>query len=404
MALAGRGPNGRSTIFLGIDKRWHGWVSMGTTKTGRRNRRHVSGKTRAIVVAKVQALEDQRETTRSYDAGPTTVGDWLEYWLSNIASNRVRPRTLEGYRAVVRLHIAPILGHIPLVALEPEHLETTYATLLERGLSPSTVLRIHRIVSRSLKVAVQRQRITRNVAQLVDGPSQRPQHVARPLTLDEARSVLAAARRGRNPVRWSVALALGLRQSEALALQWTDLDLDEARLTVRRTLHRVTGKGLVYEKPKTERSRRTIAIPSQLVADLRVHKTTQASEKSAAGPDWHDDDLVFAQRDGRPIDKGSDYDSWCRLLEAAGVGHVRLHDARHTAATLLLAKGVHPRVVMELLGHSQMRTTTDIYSHVMPAMARAAADQMDSTLFADPTAEPPFNSAGASGREPQDAT
>ena len=118
-----------------------------------------------------------------------------------------------------------------------------------------------------------------------------------------------------------------------------------------------------------------------LVAALHTHKAAQLGERMLAAHEWHDDDLVFAQPNGRPIDKKTDYDDWCALLQRAGVRHVRLHDGRHTAATLLLSEGVHPRVVMELLGHSQMRTTMDIYSHVMPALAREAADRMGAVLL-----------------------
>ena len=139
--------------------------------------------------------------------------------------------------------------------------------------------------------------------------------------------------------------------------------------------------GLIYEEPKTRRSQRTLALPMPLVAELHRHKAAQLGERMLAGSEWQDEDLVFAQANGLPIDKKTDYDDWTRLLQKAGVRHVRLHDGRHTAATLLLSENVHPRVVMELLGHSQMRTTMDIYSHVMPALAREAADRMGALLL-----------------------
>ena len=149
---------------------------------------------------------------------------------------------------------------------------------------------------------------------------------------------------------------------------------------MRRSIHRVRGGGLIYEEPKTRRSQRTPALPMPLVAELHRHKAAQLGEQMLAGSEWHDEDLVFAQVNGRPIDKTSDYDDWARLLKTAGVRHVRLHDGRHTAATLLLSENVHPRVVRELLGHSQMRTTMDIYSHVMPKQQREAADKMQGAL------------------------
>lgn len=124
-----------------------------------------------------------------------------------------------------------------------------------------------------------------------------------------------------------------------------------------------------------------MALPGPLTAALRKHRETQNLERMVAGSDWQDFDLIFAQPNGRPLDKHSDYEAWTRLLSDAGVRHIRLHDGRHTAATLLLTAGVHPRVVMKLLGHSQMRTTTDIYSHVMPALAQEAADRMGTTLW-----------------------
>ncbi|MGY1744084.1 site-specific integrase [Blastococcus sp. SYSU D00695] len=148
-----------------------------------------------------------------------------------------------------------------------------------------------------------------------------------------------------------------------------------------RSIHRVRGGGLIYEVPKSKRSQRTLALPMPLVAELHRHKAAQLGQQMLAGSEWHDEDLVFAQPNGRPIDKKTDHDDWTRLLQAAGVRHVRLHDGRHTAATLLLSENVHPRVVMELLGHSQMRTTMDGYSHVRPALVREAADRMRTLLL-----------------------
>jgi integrase len=381
--MSNRAASGESSIYKDEAGRWHGYVSMGLKENGRRDRRHVSGARRADVVAKVRALEAKRDAGIAEAAGRApTVGDWLDHWLEHIAPRRVRARTLESYEALVRLHLRPGIGHHRLDRLQPEHLEQLYGSLLEdKRLSPATVLRLHRVLSRALRVAMQRGKIARNVATLVDPPAVKRPTTALPLTVDEARRVLQAAEQARNSARWTVALAVGLRQSEALGLRWSDIDLDVGTLTVRRGLHRVAGKGLVYEEPKAERSRRTLALPAQLVMALRRHRAVQLEERQAAGSLWEEHDLVFAQVNGRPLDKRSDWEGWKALLTRAGVREVRLHDGRHTAATLLLSEGVHPRVVMELLGHAQMRTTTDTYSHVMPALGKEAAAKMGTALW-----------------------
>ena len=327
------------------------------------------------MVAKVRDLERKRDSGMISATSSPTVAEWLEHWLTTIAPRRVRQRTLESYEPAVRRHLVPGMGRHRLDRLRPEHLDQLYTALLDAGYSPASVLRHHRILSRALTVAVQRGHEPRNVAALVDPPAQRPSDLATALELDEARAVLEAAATVRNPARWTVALAMGLRQS-ALALQWKDIDLLANTLTVRRSIHRVRGGGLIYEEPKSKRSHRTLALPLPLVAELHRHKAAQLGARMLAGSEWHDEDLVFAQPNGRLIDKKTDHDDWTRLLHEAGVRHVRLHDGRHTAATLLLSENVHPRVVMEILGHSQMRTTMDIYSHAMPALAREAADRM----------------------------
>lgn len=360
--MTGRASNGESTIFKGADGRWHGYVSVGYKLNGRLDRRHVSSMKRSLVVDKVRELERKRDSGTVTETSTPTVAAWLEHWLANIAPRRVRQRTVESYESSVRKHLIPAIGRHRLDRLRPEHLDQLYMQLLDAGYSPATVLRDHRILSRALTVAMQRGHIARNVATLVDPPRQEQSDIATALNVEEARAVVAAAMGTRNAARWTVALALGLRQSEALALQWKDIDLLANTLTVRRSIHRVRG-GLVYEEPKTRRSQRTLELPLPLVAMLHEHKAAQLGEQMLAGSEWNDEDLVFAQPNGRPIDKKADYDAWTALLDRSGVRHVRLHDGRHTAATLLLTENVHPRVVMELLGHSQIRTTLDIYTH-----------------------------------------
>src|SRR3954469_9663974 len=211
---SGKRASGESSIYRDEDGRWHGFVSMGKKENGRRDRRHVSGAKRADVVAEVRALEAKRDARMVEAAGKApTVGDWLEHWLENIAARKVRARTLESYRSTVRLHLRPGVGHHRLDRLQPEHLELLDAALADKGLSPATILRAHRVLSRALRVATQRGKVARNVATLVDPPTVKRPQTALPLSAQEARQVMAAAQTRRNAARWTVALAVGLRQS-----------------------------------------------------------------------------------------------------------------------------------------------------------------------------------------------
>ena len=375
-----RGARGESTILFGEDGRWHGYVSMGLKAGGDRDRRHVAAAKRADVVAAVRRLEEQRDAGIVLIGGRTmTMGQWMPLWLDTIASRRIRPSTSAGYRSCLK-RIVSQLGHHRLDRLQPEHLEGFYAELEKEGLASTTVLMHHRVISRALKVALQRGRIARNVATLVDAPTARRMEVE-PLTADEARRVLKATTSLDNGARWSVALALGLRQGEALGLQWPDLDLEAGTVTIRRALQRQTGKGLVLVEPKSRAGRRTIMLPEPLRQLLIAHLVWQNDQRAAAGEAWEEHGFVFAQPNGRPIDARRDLLNWKALLAAAEVRDARLHDARHTAATLLLQQGVAARVAMQVLGHSQITLTLGTYSHVVPELAKDAADRMGRALW-----------------------
>lgn len=375
-----RGARGESTIVFGDDGRWHGYVSMGLKAGGDRDRRHVAAAKRADVVVAVRRLEEQRDAGIVLVGGRAmTVGQWMPLWLDTIASRRIRPSTSAGYRSCLK-RIVSQLGHHRLDRLQPEHLEAFYAELEKEGLASTTVLMHHRVISRALKVALQRGRIARNVATLVDAPTARRMEVE-PLTADEARRVLKAATSLDNSARWSVALALGLRQGEALGLQWPDLDLEAGTVTIRRALQRQTGKGLVLVEPKSRAGRRTIMLPEPLRQLLIAHLVWQNDQRAAAGEAWEEHGFVFAQPNGRPIDARRDLLNWKALLAAAEVRDARLHDARHTAATLLLQQGVAARVAMQVLGHSQITLTLGTYSHVVPELAKDAADRMGRALW-----------------------
>jgi integrase len=264
--------------------------------------------------------------------------------------------------------------------LRPAHLLALYNTKAAEGLSGASLRHIHAVIRRALNVAVKWQLIGVNPANLVDAP--RPdQHEVVPLSATEARQLLRAAEGDRMEARWLIGLALGLRQGEALGLWWEDVDLDARLIRVRRALQRQSGTGLVFTDPKTARSKRTIPLPDQIVDVFRHHQERQAKERVTAANLWRGSPCVFTTPIGTPIDPRNDYREFKQLLTRASLPPVRLHDLRHTAASLLLAQNVPARVVMEILGHSQIALTMNTYSHVAPDVSREAADRVARTLW-----------------------
>ena len=400
--------DGESSIYRDANGRWHGWVSMGGVRAdGKPDRRHVSATTRKELLPKVRDLEKKRDAGVSHTAGrQMTFGQWLDHWLT-IAKRSVRPSTYVGYEGYVRNHIKPALGHHRLDKLQPEHLDSFYADLADvKGLSSAMQLQQHRVISRALKIALQRGRIPRNVATLVAAPTLKRSEVV-PFTAVEARKILAAASTRRNAARWSVALAMGIRQGETLGARWdVDVDLDAGTWRVSQGLQRQAYRhgcgatpcdlkpikcpkrtgGLLFIEPKSQKGKRTIGIPSQLVTALRAHRQFQRQERIAAGSMWQDLNLVFAEPTGGKIDPRRDWAEWKSILRGANVHDARLHDARHTAATLLLEQGVDARIVMEILGHSQISLTQNTYQHVMPRVIADATERVGDVLFSPPAA------------------
>ena len=393
---AGRAPNKSSSAYKGGDGYWHGRVSMGLDDHGEPDRRHVMGATRAEVTRKIRELERLRDSGRAAAAGRApTVGEWLDHWLENIAARTVRRRTLDGYRTYIQRYAIPALGAHRLDRLQPEHVEALYTRMERDGLAPGTVHSLHRILRAALNEAVRRDKMLRNPV-VRARPPRLVEREMEPLTRHEAARLVEVANEQPNGARWSVALALGLRQGEALGLSWDDVDLDTGVLTVRRALQRHTARhgcgggcghqratncpqridgGLVLVEPKTRAGRRRIALPAPLVDLLRSHRREQLAERLRAGTVWEDHGLVFCQPTGRPIDPRADWKHWKALLAAAGVRDARLHDARHTAATLLLVQGVNARTVMDVMGWTEARMLSR-YQHVVDELRHDAADRI----------------------------
>jgi integrase len=307
-----------------------------------------------------------------------TVAQFLTHWLEQIAKPRLRPRTFQTYDEVVRLHVVPYLGRVALGKLTPQRVQAWLNNRATAGVSPRRCQYARAVLRTALQQAVKWNLVARNAAALVDPPRVVQREIT-PLDPTQCRTLLEACNGHRLGPLFTVAVALGLRKGEMLGLRWNDVDLAEGVLHVRQALQRRNG-AVCFVEPKSRRSRRTVTLPAVVKATLDIHRVRQLEERMVAGGRWVESGLVFTTRVGTPLDERNVTKEFQRLLQTAGLPHIRLHDLRHTAATLLLAQGVNPRVVMETLGHSQISLTLDTYSHVLPTLQQDAADQMDAAL------------------------
>jgi integrase len=375
--------NGEGSVYRLPDGRWRGSVFLGY-RQGKPHRKYVTRRTRAEAAAEIRRLIEAHRQGQLVTTGGMTVGEWLGTYMEQVARPKVRPRTLDRYRSDIERHIIPAIGRYRLDKLRPAHLVTLYNAKAAEGLSGASLRHMHAVIRRALNVAVRWQLLAVNPALLVDAP-RAAQHEVIPLTAVQARQLIAAAADDRMQARWLVGLALGLRQGEALGLWWEDIDLDARLLRIRRGLQRQRGSGLVFIEPKTARSKRTIPLPAPLATALIQHQARQDKERLTAGELWQGSPCAFTTPIGTPIEPRNDFREFRKLLARAGLPPVRLHDLRHTAASLLLAQNVPARVVMEILGHSQIALTMNTYSHVAPEISRAAADRMARMLWQDDT-------------------
>ena len=387
-----RRANGQGSIYQRKDGRWAG-AAFVLTADGTYKRVPVYGKTAEEVDAKLTALKNRSNEGLPTEATGWTVSRYADYWLPHVAAVKLRPTTLAVYRSVVGRYIIPGVGKKRLVAVTPADVRVLLARVASsrapgrKGeadedrpvVSARTVQHVHAVLRAMLGQAVREELLARNVARLVQAPSPDREEI-RPWTDAEARAFLAEARGHRLHALFVVALGLGLRQGELLGLRWSDLDLDTGQLRVWQTLQRVRGVGVVYGPPKSRRSRPVLTLPTVAAIALHEHRKRQAADRVTAGGDWIDAGLVFTTASGRHIEPRNLNTAFGRLVARAGVRRIRFHDLRHTCATLLLSRGVSPRTVMDILGHSQIAVTMNTYGHVIPVMQQEAARQMDAAL------------------------
>ncbi len=316
----------------------------------------------------------------------TTMTEYLERWLADYAKPNLGPRTYEGYESIVRCHLIPDLGHIPLMQLKPQHLQKYYAMKLASGrhdgtgaLKQTTVSHHHTCIHRALKMAVRWGLISSNPADAVTPP--RPQHTEmHTMSEDDLHAFLATAKTTPYYTIFYAFLFTGMRRSELLALRWSDVDLLLCQISVTQSLHRLRNRSLVFRQPKTAKGRRMIALSPSLALVLKEHKENQNLDRVMMGTSLKENDLVFGTPEGKPLLPDTISHAWINTVKRAGLNHFRLHDARHTHASLLLKQGAHPKIVQERLGHATISTTLDLYSHVAPGLQASAAKRFDEVL------------------------
>ncbi len=308
------------------------------------------------------------------------LGAFLEYWLNESAAPNLRPRTLESYRMIIEKHLKPELGGTQLVKLTPYMIQRYMNGKRTAGLSARTVQYHHAVLRNALGLAERWGKVTRNVARLVS-PPRIERLEGRPLSPSQARVLLEGISEDRLAPLYALAVGLGLRQGELLGLTWADIDLEAETLTVGRTLQRYGGE-YHLDAPKTEKSRRTIGLPSTLAQLLSAHRIQQRKERLRAGSAWQGDtwNLLFCTETGGPMSGNSLTHRFQVLLASLGLPRQRFHDLRHAAATYMIAQGVDLRVVMEVLGHSQIHVTANTYAHVRLETTRVAVERVEALL------------------------
>jgi len=370
---------GEGSIYQRADGSWCATYSAGYAANGKRIRRTVFGASKDEVNNKLTKVLAGRLDGSYIEPNRTRLAAFLERWLEDAARPSIRPTTYVSYKGIVNNHIGPRIGGTSLALLNPTHVQRLYADMERDGVGPRVRQLTHAVLRRALKQALRWGLIVRNPCDAVD-PPRVPKHEISPFTSEQVQIFLAAAKSDRLYALFVVAVGTGMRLGEIFGLRWPDVDLKGRAISVRNTLIEVNGK-ITLAEPKTPKSRRRVDLPQVVIDALTEHRAQTMREGFASEP-W-----VFCNSAGGPLRRTHfQFNHFKPILIAAGLPDIRFHDLRHTSATLLLAAGVHPKVVQERLGHSQIGITLDTYSHVVPTMQLEAAAKLDAMMR--PVAKP----------------
>ena len=376
---------GDGSLFQRADGRW---VARLRIPNGAGSSRYFYGKTKAAAKARLTEAQRAVEDGRPLPDQRITVGTYLKVWLAGLPVGTAKPSTIAYYEKYIRLHVLTSdLARKPLSRLDVADLRRLYAEKLAEGLSSTTVHHLHAVIHRALNSAVEDGKLSRNVAALI-GRSNRPKVARREIVTiaegDQPRRFLAAAKGERLEALLVVALTTGLRKGELRALRWKDVDLERGVLAVRGSLMGTARKDMAIGTPKNGKER-AVSLGSTAVRALADHRARQLEERKVV-PIRGDLGLVFCTEWGEYLPTNTIVLALRRVLVRADLQHIRFHDLRHTAATLMLQQGVHPKMASEMLGHSNVAITLDLYSHITPTMQRQAADAIERALGGPVTA------------------
>lgn len=349
-------------------------ITVGYTETGSPKQKSKYFKTRKEAQDWLVEATYQKKHGTFVEPSKITLGEWLERWLTVYVKPTVKPGSYANYVDVIQKHIIPSLGDTPLQTLRTNTIQDFYNQKRENGrldgkggLSPRMIHLMHQVISRALKQAVRENLISTNPAEHTTLPSLKYKEMTT-LKPEEIKEYLEAVKSDRLYVAFLLELNTGLRRGELLALSWDCIDFEKKKLTIKRTLARVRlpDKGtseLKFSEPKTKSGKRDIPLHQNIIKELQAHKARQNKEKLLHGPKYTDNDLVFCTPQGTPIEPRNFHRKHTEILKKAGLPHIRVHDLRHTVATLLVNNGIDPENIRALLGHSKTSTTLDLYCH-----------------------------------------
>jgi integrase len=385
-----RNRNGEGSVYRRTDGRWAAVISDGG------KRKTFYGATADEVQDKLTRARNQQLDHIPFTDERLTVGHWLSTWLRNVRPPATAPKTWVTYEGFVRLHLIPGLGSIRLVKLQTQDVRNFLSEKLDSGLSPRTVRHLRACLRAALNQAISDDLIQRNAASKVKPPEIQPRNLD-VYSPTEACKLLETVHDHRLEALFTAAIGLGLRMGECLGLQWSDVDFTRGLLTVRHSLQRIKrvrrGDVVKEGEAKTERllgqpkgkKVHSLRLPAVVLDALRRHQTRQEEERSLAGIAWKGDDkYVFVSSIGTPVEQRRLDRLFKDLCDGAGLRRIRFHDLRHSAASILIAQGVHPKAIQELLRHSSIQLTMDVYGHLLAQVQQETADKMDEILRPKP--------------------